>query len=84
MGLAVVAADVGGVRELVEDGITGALVPPQDVEGFSTALTRLVSNQALARQMGTAGRGKSLQFTETRMVREIAQIYERSIHVSTD
>ena len=76
MGLAVVAADVGGVRELVDDGVTGALVPPQDVEGFSTALTRLLANPAMARQMGMAGGKKSLQFTETRMVREIAQIYD--------
>jgi glycosyltransferase involved in cell wall biosynthesis len=56
MGLAVVASAVGGIPESVEDGRTGLLVPPEDVDALAAALTRLARERDLARQMGERGR----------------------------
>ena len=55
-GLPVVACDVGAVSETVVDGVSGILVPPNDVGGLESALRTLVLDGRLRRQMGDAGR----------------------------
>ncbi len=53
---AVIAADVGGIREVVEDGVTGVLVStPDDIEGLASAIIRLLSNPEESRAMGLKG-----------------------------
>ncbi len=52
----VVASAVGGNRELVEDGRTGMLVAPGDPKALASALTRLLTNPALASMMAARGR----------------------------
>jgi len=54
-GLPVVASIVGGVPELVRDGVTGALVPPRDVPALARALAQLDADGARARAQGRAG-----------------------------
>lgn len=54
-GLPTIASWVGGIPELIEDGKTGILIPPQDAETLSTSLIRLLTNPSLARQLGIAG-----------------------------
>lgn len=54
-GLPVVAPRVGGLGELVEDGVTGILVPPGDLGAIADALDRLLNNRAWAEQLGRAG-----------------------------
>ncbi len=44
--------------DLVEDGVTGFLVEPGDVEGMEQALTRLAEDPDLCLRMGKAGRAK--------------------------
>ncbi|MBI3997411.1 MAG: glycosyltransferase family 4 protein [Armatimonadetes bacterium] len=76
-GLPVVAARVGGLPELIEDGVTGLLVPPGDPPALAAALRRLIVDPALRRQMGSAGREKALrEFTLERMLRETAALYD--------
>jgi len=76
-GLPVVASRVGGVPELVEDGITGFLVPPGDSEALAEALQWLIEDKELRRRMGEAGREKALRkFTLDRMLRETQALYE--------
>jgi glycosyltransferase involved in cell wall biosynthesis len=55
-GLPVVASAVGGVPELVEDGVTGVLVPPEDPAALAAALVRLLADRELRRRLGCAGR----------------------------
>lgn len=55
-GLPVIAHPVGAVPEMVVDGVTGLLVPPDDDRALLDALTRLVDDVALRRTMGAAGR----------------------------
>lgn len=52
----VVATRVGGVPEVVKEGITGFLVPSGDSEGFSRALISLLKNPELMKEMGERGR----------------------------
>jgi sugar transferase (PEP-CTERM/EpsH1 system associated) len=52
----VVATDVGGNPELVRDGVSGYLVPPQDEAGLAGRLVELLADSALAKAQGAAGR----------------------------
>jgi glycosyltransferase involved in cell wall biosynthesis len=60
-GLPVVVTDVGALREAVEDGRTGFLVPPDDAAGFAVALSRLVADPVRRASMGEAARHVALQ-----------------------
>ena len=75
MKLPVVAADVGGVRELVEDGKDGLLIKPGDIEGYAKALERLMNDAQLRSRLSGAGYAKSLRFGEDKMVKGVADIY---------
>jgi len=54
-GLPVVAAEVGGIPEVVENGRTGLLVPPGDAEKLKAAVEKLLDNPELMTQLGEAG-----------------------------
>jgi len=76
-GLPVVATTIGGLPELVEDGHTGFLVLPQDVDALSKALRRLISDPKLRYSMGSAGRNRILEkFSVRSMVAKIESIYD--------
>jgi glycosyltransferase involved in cell wall biosynthesis len=57
-GRPVVASAVGGIPELVEDGVTGLLVEPGDVAGLRAALERLLADSALRKRMGREARAR--------------------------
>lgn len=59
-GLPVVATRVGSVPELVEDGVTGILVPAGDPDALARAVRRLVADPELRAAMGAAGRRTAL------------------------
>ncbi len=52
----VVATRVGGIPEIVVDGETGLLVPPQDPAALAAAIRRMAGDRALRRKLGRAGR----------------------------
>jgi glycosyltransferase involved in cell wall biosynthesis len=56
MELPVVASRVMGVPELVEDGVSGLLVPPARPDLLADALERLATDRGLRERMGSAGR----------------------------
>lgn len=51
----VVASNVGGIPEMVEDGVTGLLVPPHDPAALAAAIVRLLTDHPLADMLGRAG-----------------------------
>jgi D-inositol-3-phosphate glycosyltransferase len=59
-GAAVVASDFGGFREVVDHGVTGYLVRPQDPADLARHANMLLADPALAHRMGLAGREKVL------------------------
>ena len=60
----VIASDAGGAREIVEDGVTGLLVPPGQPDALAEALRRLLDDPALRLAMGRRGRERAeRQFT---------------------
>lgn len=58
-GRPVVASAVGGLLDLVEDGVTGLLVPPGDQQALRAALERLLGDPGLRTRMGAAGRERA-------------------------
>jgi len=56
MEVPVVATRVGGIPEVVEDGMTGVLVEPRNVEQLAQAIIRLLENPELRLEMGRKGR----------------------------
>lgn len=60
-GLPVVATDVGAVREVVEDGVTGFVVPPLDTEAIARATRRLLDDPALRTRMGEVARRRAVE-----------------------
>ncbi len=76
-GLPIVATNVGGLPELVEDGKTGTLVPPSDAGALARGLKSLIVDTRLRQEMGTAGwRRARDQFSIDRMVAQTAAIYD--------
>lgn len=68
-GLPVVATNVRGPREQVEEGRTGLLVPPRDVPALAAALRRLAGDSGLRAHMGQQGRARALaRYDEARVV----------------
>jgi glycosyltransferase involved in cell wall biosynthesis len=71
-GKPVIGCDAGGGPEVVSDGKTGFLVKPGDADGLRDALTRLLANPDLRREMGAAARDDyERRFTETVMVGDL-------------
>jgi type III pantothenate kinase len=62
-GRPVVATAVGGLVDVVEDGLTGLLVPPGDVRALREALERLLGDADLRERLGTAARARALEAT---------------------
>lgn len=61
-GVPVVAARATGAVDLVEDGVTGFLVPPRDVSAYADAIARLVQDDDLRRSAGLAGHASAEQY----------------------
>jgi len=74
----VVASDVGGIPEMIEDGVTGLLVPPHDALALANAITRLLLDHPLADMIGRAGhRLVHERFCVERMVGAIEALYDQ-------
>ena len=76
-GLAVVASDVGGLRELVEPGHTGWLVPPDSPAALADAIAAAVSDRERLCQFGRHGRERAAHFSIERTVQETERFYTR-------
>ena len=73
-GRPVIATAVGGVPELVEDGVTGLLVSPQDIQALSKAMVRLADDPSLRETMGKRGQKRALERFDINI---IAKQYEK-------
>jgi len=81
LGKPVIATNAGGPREIVEDGVTGLLVPPASPADLASAITRLLLDEPLRVSMGKAGRERFAQnYTLARMTSAILETYRKALH----
>ncbi len=75
-GKPVIASRIGGLPEIVADGDTGILVPPDDAGALRAAMARLIADPALAAAMGSVGRERVTAFHASNVVGQIESVYE--------
>ncbi len=75
-GRPVVVTRVGGLPEVVRDGVDGLLVPPRDVDAMADALLRLVRDPQLRARLGTAARARAAGFDIRTAVARMETVYE--------
>lgn len=76
-GLPVVASDIGGLHETIEDGVSGLLFKPHEIDQLREAIRKLLLDENLRKTMGEAGRKKVQQLYEWKEnVLQMKKIYE--------
>jgi len=79
-GLPVVATEVGGIPEIVEDGVNGFLVQPKHPEAIAERILELNEDGALRRKLGEAARRTVLErYTADRILGQYEEIYEKVV-----
>ncbi len=83
-GLPCVTTEIGsGTSYLVQDGLSGYVVPPRSPAALAEALNRLIADPALRARMGAAGRARALQqFTLEKMLADVEAIYREVLRSS--
>ena len=85
LGVPVVATAGGGTDELVEDGVSGLLVPSGDVAAAAAALARLLDDAALRERLAAAARRRVAEaFGLERFLREHLDLYESVLAAAPD
>jgi glycogen synthase len=80
-GRPVVAARVGGIPELVRDGVDGLLVPPDDPGALAKAVTRVLANPVLAAELGANGRARVAGHDWAVLARRVLDVYRTVLPV---
>jgi glycosyltransferase involved in cell wall biosynthesis len=79
-GLPVIGTKVGGVAEMMRDGVTGILVPPNDLAALTSALRQLIDDPILRRRMGKAAHDmvwREGRFSEERLAHTTEALYHQ-------
>ncbi|MCW3095522.1 MAG: glycosyltransferase family 1 protein [Chthonomonadaceae bacterium] len=78
LGRPVIATDAGGPREIVEEGVTGLLVPPSDPPALAAAIRKLLADRQGTETMGRRGQERfQARFTAARMAQDMLALYRR-------
>lgn len=78
MGVPTVGTDIVGLRDSVEDGVTGSLVPPKDASALASALQRLIDDSELRLKMGNAARARAFKEFDSHVINaELLREYDR-------
>ncbi|QGU00490.1 Glycosyltransferase [Candidatus Syntrophocurvum alkaliphilum] len=72
----VIASNVGGIPEIIEDGKDGILTPPQDYKALADAIIKLCQNEKLSQTIAQNATQKINNFTVQNMTREVEIIYD--------
>jgi starch synthase len=79
-GTAVVGSRVGGIPEVVEDGVTGLLVSPDDPAALAMALNTVLTEPSLAKSMGQGGRDRAVaEFGWQAVAEQTAALYSELV-----
>jgi len=81
LGKPVVATGVAGNPELVEDGVSGILVPPRDVPTLAAAISRLLRDEEFARRLAVSGQERVRRhFSTAARISRLEALYLRTTH----
>jgi glycosyltransferase involved in cell wall biosynthesis len=84
-GKVIIASNIGGLPDLVDDNISGFLVRPNDPEDLSKKIISIMQNASLASQMGARATAKYLRsFSKEAYYRTLLSVYDRIIHEARD
>lgn len=79
-GRPIVATDVAGCRDVVNDGINGLLVPPKDPQALANALLTMLKDKSLRLKMGIAGRNFIMErFSDKKIHEQTLDVYRQSL-----
>ncbi len=82
-GVPVVASSAGGIPEVIQEGVTGALLPVGDVDGMASAAIRILSDSTVWDRMSVAAAADArLRFSESRVIGQYEAIYEDALAVA--
>jgi glycosyltransferase involved in cell wall biosynthesis len=73
-GLPVIATRVGGIPDLVQDGVNGILVPPADAEALCRAVASLASSAQMRTQLGVSARASAEQHSWARICEQFGRL----------
>jgi glycosyltransferase involved in cell wall biosynthesis len=77
VGISSVGARVGGIAEIIVDGVSGRLVPPDDPAALAEALESMITNEALRREMGEGAFRRSAQeFSIGAHTRQVMDLFD--------
>jgi len=77
-GLPTIATSVGGIPEIIEEGISGILVPPMQPEILSNTMISLLRNSELRNKLAMAGRNRVIrQFNYDRLILQLESLYTK-------
>lgn len=79
-GVPVIATNVGGNSEVIENGVSGLLVASRDSGALAAAMVKVLENASLAAELGGAGRQRVAElFSMDRSIREVELLYEQLV-----
>lgn len=79
-GVPCVCSKVGGLPEVLQDGVEGFLVPPRDVDTMAARALDILTDPDLQHKMGEAGRRRALaQFCTSKIIPQYEQLYQRTL-----
>lgn len=76
-GRPVVASGVGGLKDIVDPGVTGLLVPPRDPDALASALDELLADPDRCARMGAAGRDRARAFEVGNVAPRLVDLFEQ-------
>lgn len=77
LGVPPIAFAVGGLPEIIEDGKSGRLVPPGDIQAFVRAAEELITDGALRAKLADGARVRAREFDAKTMIERTAEVYHR-------
>lgn len=81
-GCPVAAYAVGGIPEIIEDGVNGLLAPPGDADALLANIDRVVRDRALAGRLAAAGRERVKDFSLSGHVQALLRVYDEAREVT--
>jgi glycosyltransferase involved in cell wall biosynthesis len=75
LGVTPIAFAVGGLPEVIEDGLSGRLIPPGDLDAFAGAAAELITDESLRTRLSAGARKRARQFDSAAMIEQTAEVY---------